>query len=96
VADLKMRFGPAAVALRRRADGVEEMRLKTLSELRAQFERPGRPIHHNALNLAQRIDPPGGATVRELLRRTLALIEAEGRRTGTPVGEPEIGAPGRP
>lgn len=101
VAELERRFGAGTVELRRRADGGEEMRLQTLAELRARFERPGRfllisgeeisdtfagrPIHHNALNLLRRIDPPGGATVRELMRRTLVLIEEEGRRSGQPV-----------
>jgi hypothetical protein len=37
------------------------------------------------LNLARRIDPPGGETVRDLMRHTLRLIAAEGRRTGRPV-----------
>ena len=72
-----------------------------MSELRARFERPGefppltgeeisdrfegRPIHHGAVNIETKIEPPGGATVRELTRRTLALVEAEGRRAGRPV-----------
>lgn len=101
VAALRARFGADRVEVRPRAGGGEELRLKTLAELRAQFERPGRfvmiqgeeisdvfakrPIHHGAVNIERRIEPPGGATVRELLRRTLAAIAAEGERTGRPV-----------
>jgi hypothetical protein len=101
VAALRARFGPDSVELRRGPDGREEMRLRTLGELRAQFERPGRfllvtgeeisdsfdgrPIHHGAVNLTRTIAPPGGETVRDLLRRTLRLIAEEGRRTGRPV-----------
>jgi hypothetical protein len=101
VAELRRRFREGAVQVRAAAGGGEELRLHTLTELRAQFERPGRfllitgeeisdlfegaPIHHNALNIERTIAPPGGATVRELLRRTLELIAAEGRRSGRPV-----------
>ncbi len=101
VGELRQRFGEGAVQVRPAADGGEELRLHPLGELRAQFERPGRfllipgeeisdlfagaPIHHNALNVEHTIPPPGGPTVRDLLRRTLELIAAEGRRTGHPV-----------
>ena len=101
VAALRERFGTAAVAVRPRAGGGEEMRLLTLPELRARFERPGRflliqgeeisdrfagrPVHHGALNIGRTIEPPGGETLRDLLRRTLRRIAAEGRRTGRPV-----------
>jgi hypothetical protein len=101
VEQLRARFGEGAVQVRDRPDGASEMRLATLSELRTRFERPGafllvtgeeisdvfagRPIHHNALNLTRRIDPPGGESVPDLMRRTLRLIAEEGRRTGQPV-----------
>jgi hypothetical protein len=101
VEQLRERFGEGVVQLRERQDGVSEMRLATLGELRARFERPGgfllvtgeeisdvfdgRPIHHNALNLGRRIDPPGGESVPDLMRRTLRLIAEEGQRTGQPV-----------
>lgn len=101
VAELRSRFGDAAVELRTGGDGRQEMRLKTLAELRERFERPGgfllilgeeisdlfqqRPIHHGAVNIERKIDPPGGENLRELLRATLARIEAEGRRSGRPV-----------
>jgi hypothetical protein len=100
VAELRRRFGAASVRVRPAAGGGEEMRLHPLGELRAQFERPGflmitgeeisdlfagAPIHHNALNIEHTIAPPGGPTVRDLLRRTLALVAEEGRRTGRPV-----------
>lgn len=101
VAELRARYGEGAVAVRPRAAGGEELRLATMRELRTRFERPGgfllltaeeisdrfegRPIHHGAVNVGRKIAPPGGATVRELMRRTLALVAAEGRRTGRPV-----------
>ena len=101
VQEMRARFGTGALRVRERRGGGEEMRLATLGELRDRFERPGRfvllageeisdvfagrPIHHNALNLGRRLEPPGGETVRDLLRRTLRLIEQEGRRTGRPV-----------
>jgi len=101
VAALRAKYGADRVTTRTGADGREELRLLTLSELRSRFERPGEfllisgeeisdlagklPIHHGALNVEREIPPPGGATVRELMRRALAAIEAEGRRTGRPV-----------
>ncbi len=91
------RFGKDAVVLRER-QGATEMRLKTLSELRRGFEEHGRfllipgeeisdefqklPLHHNALNLASHIPPTGGNSVRDVLARTVAAVEAEGRRSG--------------
>lgn len=72
-----------------------------MRELRTRFERPGgfllltaeeisdrfegRPIHHGAVNVGEEIAPPGGATVCGSRPRTLALVAAEGRRTGRPV-----------
>lgn len=101
VAELRARYGEGAVTVRPRAGGGEEMRLLDLAELRARFERPGafllmsgeeisdrfagRPIHHGALNVGRKIAPPGGSTLRRLMRRTLRRIAAEGRRTGRTV-----------
>jgi hypothetical protein len=97
---LLARAGPGAVALRE-AEGRREMRLKGLEELRSAFEEAGRflliageeisdklekkPVHHGALNLKRRIDPPGGASVVEILDRTVALVEEESRRCRCPL-----------
>lgn len=101
VAALRAQYGPDRVTTRTRADGREELRLLPLSELRARFERPGEfllisgeeisdqigrsPVHHGALNVEREIPAPGGATVRESMRRALAAVEAEGHRSGRPV-----------
>jgi hypothetical protein len=70
---LRARFGDESVTVRE-ADGKREMRLLTLDELRARFDRPGEfllipgeeisaghgalPVHVNGLNLAEPIPPP--------------------------------------
>lgn len=96
---LRARFGARVVT--RFKDGRFEMRLRTLDEVRAEFERPGkflmirgeeisdwaakRPVHHGLLNLPRQIAPPGAASVRELLEKTVALAEEEERRCGCPL-----------
>lgn len=96
---LSARFGAERVALRQR-DGIEEMRLLTLDELRARFEVPGRmlliegqeltdrfedrPVHVNGLNLAEAIPPPGGASVREVLENNVRAVIEQGLRLGRP------------
>ena len=98
---LRARFGSSSVRVRSRPDGGRELRLATLGELRRRFEAPGRfvlltgeeisdafagrPIHHNALNIERRIEPTGGDSVQDVLRRTMRRIEEEGRRAGRPV-----------
>ena len=100
VAALQERFGEASVDLRDR-EGVTEMRLKTLTELKQRFEKPGeflfiageevtdqaegRPVHLNGLNLAGLVQPQGGGTVAETVQRDLDAIAAHGRATGRTV-----------
>ncbi len=97
---LVARFGKGAVELRG-ADGEKEMRLQTLEELRKRFEEPAKfifikgeeitdkylalPIHHNSMNHTHFIPPPGGGSVREVLERTIAAVEAEAKKSGKPV-----------
>jgi hypothetical protein len=107
LADLTKRFG-GAVDVRER-NGTKEMRLRTLSELRTQFEEPERflflqgqeindvvlrrvsgqfvhtSVHHNTMNHTHLIAPPGGTSVRELLERTIAAVEAEAAKSGRKV-----------
>jgi hypothetical protein len=108
VAELQQKYGESAVELREKG-GVKEMRLKTLSQLRKQFEEPDRflfipgeeisdkfvekvdgknvekPIHHISLNHDGLIAPPGGTSVRDVLDRTIAAVEAEARKSGRSV-----------
>jgi hypothetical protein len=44
-----------------------------------------RPVHHGSFNHVGLIRPPGGDSVRELLERTIAAVEAEARQCGRPV-----------
>src|SRR5262245_9543987 len=100
VADRRARFGADSVEVRER-EGVHEMRLHTLDELRERFERPdeflmiageevtdGSPVlavHVNGLNLAEVVPPQGGASALEMAQRNLDAIAAQGKRLGRPV-----------
>jgi hypothetical protein len=93
------RFGKS-VELRERG-GVQEMRLKTLDQLRAAFEEKDRflfiqgeeitdehakkPIHHGAMHLSNLIPPTGGASVREILERTVRAAQEEEKKSGRPL-----------
>jgi hypothetical protein len=93
------KFGKA-VELRERG-GVQEMKLKTLDQLRATFEEKDRflfikgeeitdehnkrPIHHGAVNNSGLIPPTGGTSVREILERTVRAAEEEAKKSGRPV-----------
>jgi hypothetical protein len=93
------KFGKA-VELRERG-GVQEMKLKTLDQLRATFEEKDRflfikgeeitdehnkrPIHHGAVNIAGLIPPTGGTSVRDILERTVRAAEEEAKKSGRPV-----------
>lgn len=88
-----------AVEWREGAAG-RELRLQTLAELRARFERAGEfllvtgeevtsefegaPVHVNALNTREVIGAQQGASVRDVLAAALRAIEAQGRRLGRP------------
>ena len=97
---LRETYGGEWVAIRER-DGQSEMRLKTLPELREHFERPGAflfiqgeeltdqfeqaPVHLNGVNLAERIPPQGGDSLRAVLQRNIDAVIAQGRRLNRPV-----------
>jgi len=75
-----------------------EVRLKPLEEFRKLVEEPGRfimiqgeeisdrvgelPVHLNATNLKELIDPQGGRTVAEAIDNNLRAAEEQARRTG--------------
>lgn len=44
-----------------------------------------KPIHHNSMNHAGLIKPPAGGSVKDVLERTVAAVEAEGKKSGRPV-----------
>ena len=94
------RFGDAWVETRT-VDGDLQVRLKPLGEFRALLEQPGRflmiqgeeitdhfekkPIHMNASNLLELIQPQGGRSVVEVMTNDLAAVEAQARRLGRPI-----------
>ncbi len=100
VNDLERRFGPGWIDVRE-VDGQSQMRLKTLPELEAKFERPGdfimiqgeeitdrfgaHEVHVNGLNLADVIPPQGGASVRETIQRNIDAVIAHGHLHDRPV-----------
>lgn len=91
------RFGDAWID-RRVEKGRSRVRLKTLAEYRAIFETHNRflvlqseeitdrfgalPIHLNATNLRERIPPPGGNSVQEVMQNAIDAVFAQRRRTG--------------
>jgi acetyl esterase/lipase len=95
--ELARRFGPGWADIRKSKDG-RELRLKTFSELEAEFVKDHRfvllrgeeigdsfqnkLIHHNALNIGRVLPPPGGGSVRELLKRAIEAGQAESSTTG--------------
>jgi len=94
VDELIARFGSDCVEVRE-VEGQREMRLRTLEELRADFEEPGvflfiegeeitdsfnrLPVHVNGLNLAELIKPQGGESVHDVMQRNLDAVIAHGR-----------------
>ena len=94
------KFGGGGVELR--GEGAdEEVRLKTLEELRSIFDEKGEfllieaeeitdrferhQVHINALNLEELISPQKGASVVETMRNNLRMVEEQARRLGKPV-----------
>lgn len=93
VDELIARFGEERVEIRE-VEGRREMRLRTLDELRADFEQPGAfifiegeeitdsfnrlPVHVNGLNLAELIEPQGGESVVDVMQRNLDAVIAHG------------------
>jgi len=96
VAELVERFGTDAVELRER-DGRREMRLLTLDELRGRSrlllvegeeitdEFDKHPVHVNGINLAELVEPKGGASLRETLNRNVDAVAEQARRLGRPM-----------
>lgn len=93
VGELAARFGTERVEVRD-VEGKREMRLRTLDELREDFEQPGAfifiqgeeitdsfnrlPVHVNGLNLADLIRPQGGESVLDVMQRNIDAVIAHG------------------
>ncbi len=92
-------FGAAHLVTRTR-DGVEEWRLRTLRELRLQFEAAGRflllsneevtneaanmPIHLTAVNISEPVAPVNDVTAVSTIEETLRRVEWVSQRQGYP------------
>ncbi len=77
------------------------VKLKTYAEYKSKFEEPGRfltiqseeitdsfedkPLHMNATNLEQKINPSGGGSVVEVLQNNLDQVLKQRKETGTPM-----------
>lgn len=95
--DLRAEFGDEWIVTREN-EGVLEMRLKTLEELRGRFEAPGnfllveaheisdgsegKPLHFNVLNPAELVPVQGGGTIRETVERNLAAVNQQAESSG--------------
>jgi hypothetical protein len=94
------RFGPDWVEQREEEDRLQA-RLKTLNEFRPLFDEPGRflliqgeeisarhlnaPVHVNATNLRELIEPRTGDSVLEVLRANVNAVLEQRERTGQPM-----------
>ena len=100
VAKYLERFGEDWVELRGEP-GSEEVRLKTLEEIRPRFENDGNfllieaeeitdkfrqyHIHINAINLGEVIKPQGGDSVVETMRNNLRAVKEQSERLNRPI-----------
>lgn len=100
VAEYLERFGEEWVE-RRGEPGSEEVRLKTLEEIRPKFERENDfllieaeeitdkfrqyHIHINAINLDEVIKPQGGESVVDTMRNNLRAVKEQSERLGRPI-----------
>lgn len=82
-------------------NGVDLVRLKTLSEFRGLFEQPNRflliqseeitdrhgrwPVHLIASNIRELIHPRGGQDVVEVMQNNIDAVLEQSRRTGVPM-----------
>lgn len=94
------RFGADWVEIRGES-GSEEVRLKTLEEIRPHFEEKEEfllieaeeitdkfrqyPVHINAINLGEPITPQGGDSVVETMRNNLRMVKEQSERLGRPI-----------
>ena len=96
VEQLKSIFGADAVVLRE-VDGKQEMRLKTIDELKALFDEPGKflialgeevtsRVHINGLNLRERIAPtPPSSSPAYVMKKVVKEVDEQSKRLGIPM-----------
>jgi hypothetical protein len=86
---------------RRGEAGKEEVRLRTLEEIRPQFEEEGKfllieaeeitdrfqnhQVHINAINLEEVLPPQHGESVVDTMRKNLQMVEEQSQRLGRPM-----------
>lgn len=96
----RQRFGDGWVETRT-TDDAQEVRLKPLNEYAPLFQKAGsflvmageeisdraegKPVHINATNLANRIEPQRGETVRDTIRNNLRAILEQEKQIGRPI-----------
>jgi len=79
VAELQETFGEGWVEIREKDDGTKEMRLKTLEELRAHFEKPGEFV---LINAEEMTSLGGNPHINALnLRELVPGLKAEGDKS---------------
>ena len=95
-------FGEDWVELKKnKSSGNDQVRLKTLTEIKQRFESPGKflmieaeeisdraegkPIHMNATNLKNVISPVGGETVIETINNNLRAVQEQAKKNGEPI-----------
>jgi hypothetical protein len=92
------KFGSEWVEVRGGEDK-REVRLKTFPEFRTKLEEAGRflmlqseeitarfstaPLHVNALNLREVVEPPTGSSIVEVLQKCFGAVAAQRKKTGT-------------
>ena len=97
LAKYKGRFGEEWVEEREEGD-THEVRLRTFLEYRSLFEEPGqfllipseeitdgfeeKPIHVNATNVRELIEPQGGTSVSDVMQRNVDAVLEQRERTG--------------
>jgi hypothetical protein len=90
-------FGEKWVELRGE-EGAQQVRLRTLEEIRPKFDEPGkflfiegeeitnnfrgRPVHTNAMNLGELIKPEKGTSLRATMRGCLVAAKEQEKRLG--------------
>lgn len=96
----RQRFGDDWVETREDTAGLE-VRLKTLEEYRTLLEKPGefliiqseeisdryedKPIHVNATNVRELIEPQGGDSVVDVMQNNIDAVNEQRERTGVPM-----------
>lgn len=96
VEQLKSLFGADSVVLREE-NGKKEMRLKTIDELKAMFDEPGKflvalgeevtsRVHINGLNLRERIAPtPPSSDPAYVMKKVVSEVAEQSQRFGVPM-----------